>query len=71
MTPPASLNAFEKFVEKRGVSLLALTVRSGIEEMLAFYESVLPTGCVNESGDMLLFQWGTYDWGKLRVAMSR
>jgi hypothetical protein len=63
MTPSASVNAFEKFVEKRGGSLPALTVRSGIQEMLAFYESVLPTGCVNERGDMLLFQWGTYDWG--------
>jgi hypothetical protein len=63
VTPSDSVNAFEEFVEKRGGSLPALTVHSGIEEMLAFYESVLPTGCVNERGDMLLFQWGTYDWG--------
>lgn len=31
--------------------------------MFAFYEAVKPEGCGGESGDMLLFQWGTYDWG--------
>jgi hypothetical protein len=50
MTPSDSVNAFEEFVAKRGGSLPALTVRSGIEAMLSFYESVLPTGCATESG---------------------
>ena len=32
--------------------------------MFAFYKSVPPDGCEPDDGDMLLFQWGTYDWGK-------
>jgi hypothetical protein len=63
MTPSTSVNSFEEFVENRGGSFPELTVRTGIAEMLSFYESVLPTGCTIENGDMLLFQWGTYDWG--------
>ena len=32
--------------------------------MLAFYASERCDGCVlEEDGDMLLFQWGTYNWG--------
>ncbi len=31
--------------------------------MFSFYESVKPDGCNDDEGDMLLFQWGTYDWG--------
>lgn len=63
MTPSTSVFAFEEFVEDRGGALPTLTVRAGIAEMLAFYESVFPSGCANDSGDMLLFQWGTYNWG--------
>jgi hypothetical protein len=63
MTPSTSVNAFEEFVENRGGALPALTVRKGVAEMLSFYESVSPKGCTNENGDMLLFQWGTYNWG--------
>jgi hypothetical protein len=63
MMPSNSVNTFEEFVENRGGSLPRLTARTGVAEMLSFYESVLPTGCTNENGDMLLFQWGTYDWG--------
>lgn len=48
-------------------SYLSREVRSpagGIESMLAFYRSSRVRGCDLESqGDMLLFQWGTYDWG--------
>lgn len=63
MTPSTSVNTFEEFVESRGGSFPALTVRSGVAEMLTFFESVFPTGCTGENGDMLLFQWGTYNWG--------
>jgi hypothetical protein len=63
MTPSDSVNAFKTFLENRRGSLTALTVRSGIAEMLSFYDLTVPTGCANEDGDMLLFQWGSYDWG--------
>jgi len=35
----------------------------GFAQMFAFYQSVSPEGCNEADGDMLLFQWGTYDWG--------
>jgi len=63
MTPSTSVNAFEEFIEGRGGALPDLTVRTGVAEMLAFYETVLPVGCASQNGDMLLFQWGIYDWG--------
>jgi hypothetical protein len=31
--------------------------------MFSFYDAIAPTGCSGRDGDMLLFQWGTYDWG--------
>jgi hypothetical protein len=63
MTPSTSVHAFEEFFEGRGGALPGLTVRTGVAEMLAFYEAALPVGCASENGEMLLFQWGTYDWG--------
>jgi len=64
MRPSTSVSDFEEFVEDRGGFLPDLRLRSGIGEMLAFYDTVLPTGCGSESGDMLLFQWGTHDWAE-------
>lgn len=63
MKPSDSVSAFEKFVATRNSSRQALTVRSGIVEMLCFYRSETPSNCTKERGDMLLFQWGSYDWG--------
>jgi hypothetical protein len=48
------------------VNLSSSTARNGLAQMLAFYASVPATGCGGPDGDMLLFQWGTYDWGKGR-----
>jgi len=31
--------------------------------MLAFYREVAVEGCSQNNGDMVLFQWGTHDWG--------
>ena len=42
------------------------TPRQGIELMFSFYKSIKPVGCEDSNGDMLLFQWGTYDWGSGR-----
>jgi hypothetical protein len=41
-----------------------LTPVAGIEAMFSSYADERVDGCdVDEDGDMLLFQWGTYDWG--------
>lgn len=37
----------------------------GIDAMLAFYRNTRADDCsLDEDGDMLLFQWGTHDWGE-------
>lgn len=63
MTPTDSPAAFQAFAAARGIALPASTPADGLRLMLAFYESVGAPGCDGPDGDMLLFQWGTYDWG--------
>lgn len=63
MKPKASRSAFEKFAAANGVILSSCTPQSGFSQMFKFYESVLPVGCDGDDADMLLYQWGTYDWG--------
>jgi hypothetical protein len=63
MHPQNSVKAFTDFAAERGVTVSESTPRLGIELMFAFYQSVTPDGCEPNDGDMLLFQWGTYDWG--------
>jgi hypothetical protein len=63
MHPPHSVKVFTDFAAERGVTVAKSTPRLGIELMFAFYQSVSPDGCEPYDGDMLLFQWGTYDWG--------
>lgn len=41
-----------------------LPVSDSFSLLAQFYETQRPTDAVeNQDGDMLLFQWGTYDWG--------
>lgn len=60
MKPNESVKAFEDFANARGLDLRASTPREGIETMLAFRAATACPGC---SDDMLLYQWGSYDWG--------
>ena len=57
---------FEKRLSERGVELSKATPDPGFAEMFAFYRDVRPVDCapVDSDGDMLLYQWGTYDWGE-------
>jgi hypothetical protein len=55
---------FLKRLEAAGLSLDALTPAAGVEAMVAYYAEERAEGCpLDEDGDMLLFQWGTNDWG--------
>jgi hypothetical protein len=46
-------------------SLPTLLPADGIEAMLAFYAEERVDGCsLDDDGDMLLYQWGTNDWGE-------
>ena len=56
---------FRQYLHERGLDLESITPAQGIDSMLAFYRDVRADGCVLEDDDdMLLFQWGTYDWSQ-------
>lgn len=60
MKPDESLKAFQEFASLKGLDLKASTPRVGFEAMLEFRAK---TACAVCSDDMLLYQWGNYDWG--------
>jgi hypothetical protein len=65
MRPDAAESRFLGMIASTGAALDALTPAEGVELMLGFYHDERAEGCPVESdGDMLLCQWGTYDWGK-------
>ena len=66
MSPVESLAAFTAFAAARGVALSSSAPGEGLEQMFLFYRSAPAVGCVGPDRDMLLFQWGTYDWGQGR-----
>ena len=56
---------YAEFLAARCRGRTSLTAAELVDAVLEFYQSVRVDGCVlEEDGDMLLFQWGTYDWGK-------
>ena len=55
---------FEKFLAKRFGRPLPRTPAEGLPAMLEFFRDVRVEDVnAKADGDMLLFQWGTYDWG--------
>lgn len=47
-----------------GADLPSLTPAAGIDLMTRFYADERVAHCpLDEDGDMLLYQWGVYDWG--------
>ena len=57
---------FERFLGARGLHERDLNLADGCEAFFDFYRDLRPQGRVFEleDADMLLFQWGTYDWGR-------
>ncbi len=65
MKPENAKEEFESYLKIRELNSNRLTPVTGVEAMLSFYRDVRADGCdFNEGEDMLLFQWGTYNWGK-------
>jgi hypothetical protein len=65
MKPRAAKTRFLKRLEAAGQSLYAMTPAAGAAAMLAYSAEERADGCpLDEDGDMLLFQWGTQDWGE-------
>jgi len=55
---------FLKRLGTLGLTLDTLTPAAGAEAMFSYYADQRVDGCeLDADGDMLLFQWGTYDWG--------
>lgn len=64
MKPATAKKRFLERLEAAGLSLDTLTLAAGVEAMLTYYKDERAEGCVlSDDGDMLLFQWGTNDWG--------
>ena len=64
MDPRTLEAAFQEFTRTAGIHLDTSVPATGIPLMLRFYQARRADGCdFAEDADMLLFQWGTYDWG--------
>lgn len=62
--PGSATDAFRRFTAARAVSIARLGVTQIVALMTSWYELQQARGvAIDEDGDMLLFQWGTYDWG--------
>jgi len=61
----AAKEDFESFIIQSGKTSAALTPAEAVGVMLDFYQQVQidDVSLEDSGGDMLLFQWGTYDWG--------
>jgi hypothetical protein len=47
-----------------GSDCTKMPLRALISSVLAFYQECPMSGLADENGDMLLFQYGVYDWGE-------
>lgn len=65
--PSQSVAALEQFALQRKQLLQSLSSGQLVDLMLGFYTSAQPVGLAPApDADMLLYQWGTYDWGQGR-----
>lgn len=65
MKPGTAKTRFLKRLDAAKLKLDALTPSAGVEAMLHFYADERADGCdPDDDGDMLLFEWGTNDWGE-------
>ncbi|MGZ5582604.1 MAG: hypothetical protein ACXWF2_05800 [Usitatibacter sp.] len=62
MAPQSALSQFKQRLRQEESRL---SPAEGIDEMLQFFREERADGClVEKDQDMLLYQWGTYDWGE-------
>lgn len=56
--------AFREYLASKGERLPKLTPARAVVAMTSFYRDVRADGCpIEADGDMLLFEWGIFDWG--------
>src|SRR5262245_10947013 len=64
MKPSSAEKAVLRCLRQAGRELTSLRPLDAIEAMLDFYAAERAEGCaLEDDGDMLLYQWGTHDWG--------
>jgi hypothetical protein len=63
MKPSESAAVLRNYLAQQGVSESQLRVPQLVEGMLGFYRTVRVSSVERAKGDMLLFQWGVFDWG--------
>ncbi len=60
-----ALDAFHEFADRHGAVIEQLSAVDAVDLMTTFYREVRAADCdLDADGDMLLFQWGVYDWGE-------
>jgi hypothetical protein len=65
MKPETAATEFVEFMARRALIRDDLTAEHGVPAMLAYYQEERAEGCNFEhDADMLLYEWGTYDWGR-------
>jgi hypothetical protein len=63
--PEQSESAFKALLLARNLAVESLRAPQIVDFMIAFYEHSQALGISTEpKSDMLLYQWGTYNWGK-------
>jgi len=67
MLPRESVMTFKKQLEKANIKIENVYLNEVIDQCIQFYQI---TRCekvdLNNDGDMILVQWGSYDWGSGR-----
>jgi hypothetical protein len=65
MKPETAATEFVEFMARRALVRADLTAQQGVPAMLAYYKEERAEGLSFENdADMLLYEWGTYDWGR-------
>src|SRR5438874_3186994 len=63
MKPESAESEFLRMVTQAGRTLPSLQPAEGVDLVLDFYQNERADGCpMADDGDMLLYQWGCYDW---------
>ena len=67
MIPSTSREELQSRIDAAGFSLTTLPLHEGVRLMVEFYQQIRAEGCdLPPERDMLLYQWGTPDWGQGR-----
>ena len=73
--PEHAAGALAAFLPAQHLDIDTSSTTAVMEGMLRFYESVAAAGLADEpDADMLLFEWGVYDWGRgeqFEVSLTR